>query len=691
VIVLVCLASGFPAAAEPSIGNPSAPAPQKVITVSTDPARQAAEAGEIYVQPPSSVQPTAINRADVRERIRRRLLDHKTSLAEAGQAEGGSGTIAAVIEVLQRHGYRSMSGLSANLVREAHLLMGRQHLEKAGQSLDGALQADPLYLPAIAAQAELSLGRKPIRVPGYVTAALTGIHESFWPALTTLVDLCLALLLTLVVLSVLYLTVVTARYQKMFRHSLAEGALKKMPGEVAAVAGWCLVLAPLFVFLGPFWLFCYWTLLFWRFASRREHIAQFLALLVLSLAVPAMDTVEGTYRDLNTSDMRLFSEALSGHLLSPRGETLIIQPPAEEGSAGPPNYDQERRFVAASVHRLMGRDDQAFEQYAAIPVYHYLYAMAQNNIGNIYFDRNQFDLSIQHYRKAIDVRPDYAESFFNLSSAQFQVYDFDHSDQSLSRAQRLAPLAIGKLINEESRGLKVLDHRIPPTFLWGLVREALSTNARKQFAGFRRPLSRGGPVPLAPAALLLLASVLTVLGGALLAWMNRHEEIGLCATCGRPWCRKCGPDPMKDHRCQQCSHLDSRMSGVSPKIRRRKLRQIGRHRLWRTAREGLFALIAPGLERLRRGRTITGLLLTAVWLFLLSVLFVVPRCLPVIGLRSSPWHLDPLLFSAGVLAMLVWGLSLVGWLVRFLRSGGWRPLGSVDGRANLAGNRGGQA
>lgn len=601
------------------------------------------------------------------------------------------GNLEGMIEELRRHGYRSMTGLPENLVREAYLLLERQYLENARQSLDSALQADPHHLPALSARAEISLGRRPMRVPGCVIAALTGIPETFWPALTTLVNISLSLQLALLLLAGLFPVTVMARYQKTLRHSLNEGILKPLAREPAAVIGWCLVLAPLFLFLGPFWLFTFWTVIFWRFASRRERLMLFISLLVLCLFVPAMDTVEGTYRDLNTSDLRLFSEAIDGRLLSPRGETLLISPAAAEDAADPLDYEQERRFVAAEVHRQMGRDDQAFDAYAAIPVYHYLYAMAQNNIGNIYFSRNQFDLAIQHYRKAIDVRPDYAECFFNLSSAQFQVYDFDHSDQSLSRAQRLAPLAIGKLINEESRGLKTLDHRIPRAFLWGLARESLAANARNHFPGLGRIWTRGSRTHYSPVLLMLIATVLAALGGSLLAWINRHEEVGICSTCGRAYCRRCGPDPMKGRDCQQCSHLGSRLSGVSPEIRRRKLRQINRHRWWLTLREALLALVAPGLERVRRGRTISGLAAAGLWLFLLVTLFAMPRALPPIGLRATPWHLDPLMLAAGTLAAIVWALSLLAWLIRFLHGGGWRSVRSVEGRVIAGGKEEGEA
>jgi len=621
--------------------------------------RTASVPGEIYVQPAARDQVQPLARSKMRERIHQIWSSRKTLILESPEAQSGPKSLAPIMESLDRQGYGSVVGMEANLVYEAHLLMRQKHLERARQSLEAALALDPRHLPALSAQAEICVRRNPALVPGYLFAALTAVGDSFWPAVTALTNLALLLLFTLLVLSIVFHLVQASRYQKQFRHSINENWRERMPQPLLTVFGWSLLLLPLFLFLGPFWLFSFWTALFWRFARQVERLLAVISLVFLALLIPATDTVVDTFRDLNTGDLHLFSDAIEQKLLSPRAESQLRDAAGEQGPREPLDYVRERQFLVASIQQKLGHDDDAFERYASIPVYSSLYPMAQNNIGNIYFSMNQFDLAIQHYRKAIDIWPGYAECYFNLSSAQFQVYDFDHSDQSLSHAQRLSPRAIGKLITEESRGLKILEHRLPESFLWELSWSALRSNAGQHFSSLglwssRTERTAGGSSPL----ILLAAALATALAGFLIGWINRHEEIRLCRSCGRAYCRLCGPDPLKQEFCQQCIHLGSRMSGVSPEIR-------------------LLAITMPGTESLRRGRTIPGSAMTAAWIFLIAILLALPRLLPQIGLRAAPWSLNPLILVVGALAVLLWTLNLLAWLIGNLRRGGWRIMGTV--------------
>ena len=634
--------------------------------------------GEIYVSPTALNEVPAFARSDLRERIDRLWRSRKSLVLESGEADSGPGSLAPLVESLHRQGYGTVAGMEANLVCEAHLLMRRKHLEGARQSLETVLTLDANNLPALSAQAEICLRRNPVLVPGYLFAVLAALDESFWPSLNALTDFALVLLFTMLALSCILHLVLAARYQKLFRHSIQESWRERMPPPLVTVLGWSLLLLPLFLFLGPFWIFVFWTSLLWRFARRVERILAVLSLVFLAFLTPATDTVVDTFRDMNTGDLHLFSDALRQQLLSPRGEMLIRDEAGAPSSSEPLNYARERQFLVASMQQKMGNDDDAFQRYATIPVYHYLYPMAQNNIGNIYFSMNQFDLAIQHYRTALDVWPDYAECYFNLSNAQFQVYDFDHSDQSLSRAQRLAPLEIGKLITEESRGLKTLDHQLSESFLWELVWSALQHNARRHFSWIALEPPGGGRTAGGAASLILFAAALaTALAGFLLGLINRHEEIRLCRSCGRAYCRLCGPDPLKQEFCQQCTHLGSRMSGVSPEIRSRKLRQIRRHQLWGKIREGVLAATMPGVESLRRGRTLPGAAVAGAWTFLVAILATLPHLLPQIGLRGAPWSMNPMILVVGALAILLWTVSLLVWLVLGVRKGGWRSMGSV--------------
>jgi len=679
-ILLLVLAMCLPVLAQ----EPPAPAVTAI---------READPGEIYVMPRAVDHPDRTRaRAGLRSRVDQLWRQRKEQIRGSDEADHGPESLASLRENLQRQGYRSVCGMGTNLIFEAYKLKGEKRFEQAGRSLEAALALEPHSPAARAAQAEIALDRRPVKAPARAIAAIGALTDSFRPAVSTLINLSLLTVFSLALLAVLVQVTILARHQRRYRHSFLESWRERVPGPLVQLLGWLTLFLPLFVFLGPFWLFCCWTALLWRFAGRRERLLAVTALVILALAVPAADTVVDTYRDLNSGDLRLIGDALEERMLSPRGEALLREGAEEEDQAGPLRFATERRFLVASIYQRQGKDDDAFKQYESIPVYHHLYPMARNNMGNIYFAMNQFDLAIQHYRKAIDLWPEYAECYFNLSSAQFQVYDFDHSDQSLSRAQRLDPLGIGRLINDESRGQKTLDHRIPESFLWELAGHALRHNASDHFAGLRL-LIPGGPAGGRGRSLLVLlaGALLSVLLGLLLSWYNRHEAIGCCRSCGRPWCRLCGPDPLKDDTCQQCSHLGSRMSGVSPEIRSKKLKQIRRHQVWEKLRGLALTICIPGLERLRQGKPLSGSLLAWLWIFLVFLILALPGLLPPVGIQWQPWRLNPLVSLAGLLAASIWCLNLVVWAIQLIRGGGWKTMDTLrpaSGKRAVAGRGG---
>ncbi len=80
---------------------------------------------------------------------------------------------------------------------------------------------------------------------------------------------------------------------------------------------------------------------------------------------------------------------------------------------------------------------------------------------------------------------------------------------------------------------------------------------------------------------------------------------------------------------------------------------------------------------MRRGRTVSGLLVAGLWVFLVMLVLAIPRFLHWTELQAPPWSLNPLVLVAGILASLLWVSSLSGWLVRVVRTGGWRLMGTL--------------
>jgi tetratricopeptide (TPR) repeat protein len=54
-------------------------------------------------------------------------------------------------------------------------------------------------------------------------------------------------------------------------------------------------------------------------------------------------------------------------------------------------------------------------------------ALAHNNLGNAFVQKGLMDEAIVHYRKAVDLQPDYADAEFNLGRALFQKGNIDEA------------------------------------------------------------------------------------------------------------------------------------------------------------------------------------------------------------------------------------------------------------------------
>jgi tetratricopeptide (TPR) repeat protein len=79
---------------------------------------------------------------------------------------------------------------------------------------------------------------------------------------------------------------------------------------------------------------------------------------------------------------------------------------------------------------------------------------AHYNLGNLYFDSNDFHLAQTHYEMAGEVEPSFANAFFNLALIQAVNNDFDGAVNALSKYQSLVPKEEGQAAAELLQNLK---------------------------------------------------------------------------------------------------------------------------------------------------------------------------------------------------------------------------------------------
>ena len=64
-------------------------------------------------------------------------------------------------------------------------------------------------------------------------------------------------------------------------------------------------------------------------------------------------------------------------------------------------------------------------------------AMAYNNKGNVYFDKQEYDSAIECYKKAIELVPDYAIAYCNLGAVYLVNGDEKKGIEFLTKAAEL--------------------------------------------------------------------------------------------------------------------------------------------------------------------------------------------------------------------------------------------------------------
>jgi tetratricopeptide (TPR) repeat protein len=79
---------------------------------------------------------------------------------------------------------------------------------------------------------------------------------------------------------------------------------------------------------------------------------------------------------------------------------------------------------------------------------------AHYNLGNLYFDGNDFRLAQTHYEMAGEVDPSFANAYFNLALIHAIDNDFAAAVSALSKYQELVPEDEGRMAGELLQNLR---------------------------------------------------------------------------------------------------------------------------------------------------------------------------------------------------------------------------------------------
>jgi Tfp pilus assembly protein PilF len=414
------------------------------------------------------------------------------------------------------------------------------------------------------------------------------------------------------------------------------------------------MLVPVATFQGWGWLPLWWLAVLFAYLSLAERVFAVLVVVAAVAVGPGMAELDSR---LQTARNPLFWAAMATVEGEPDNRAAALLQATARADPG----DRDLSYLLATAWRRTGRYDDAEDLYRRMLEADPQDAIARNNLANLEFARGQFDSAAARYRRGTETggSPEVvATSFYNLSLAHLQKFDYQAYNEAKSNADRLAR---GLVIDYDRWKYDSGDYAVVDL---GLSRE----QAWEKFAGRTEGVAvrnvlggaRREEQPWARTAALLArftASPLVFAGVVLLLgrWRGPKAFTLHCSRCGTAFCRQCHLGQVVSGLCSQCYHLFVVRDGVSGPARNRKMLDVQaaggrRRRVFRA-----LSLVFPGAGQIYAGRTILGVLLLLLWCAAIAVAVASLR-LPfgdVASRVTPPWFV----LSEGLGLLAVWATA----------------------------------
>jgi tetratricopeptide (TPR) repeat protein len=460
-------------------------------------------------------------------------------------------------------------------------------------------------------------------------------------------DLLLVAALAVIVTAAVFALALFIRYGRSMAHDFREMLGTRMSGGSVSVLAFALLFLPLFLWLGPMWLFFYWAAIFFGYAGKAERVALILLLVLVALVPIAVDagahSIAGVDSPVVAAAIASSEQAYHPEALRRLQELLAVVPD-----------DSTLHVLVGNLLSFEGLDEQAAFHYRRAIELQPDNAGAHVNRGNLYFLNNEFQAAINEYQRAEAADPKLATAFYNHSIAAGDLYKFDLQEEMLKRA-RSADDTFVERTRSEQPPQKIVMYKPPIKEAWE-VSERVSRRpaARALFGNYSAfdPLrSASGPVTIGAGVTLLLLLLLYFK-------RSRNGYADACIKCGRTFCHRCKSARESATYCTQCIHIYLKRDGVSLDTKRQKLDEVGDHQAGVTRRNRIFATFLPGSAQMMEGRTISGVIGLLLFALFMTMAALVGRLAPAIGPTAEVAQMIVRAASIGVALVLWLTLSL---------------------------------
>ena len=573
----------------------------------------------------------------------RDIWPQAASAADSGNLEAAAKKTSELTETGRANGLRTYplyAVSAAALARQASKQGNKPAAEwatKAADALDPASTA-VAFMRADAAAEEKNWGAAlPALLRGFAN-----IFRNDRSLLLSRSDFLITILLAIGLTAAIFALALFVRYGRAMAHDFRELLSSRIYGGSVSVLAFALLFLPIFFWLGPAWLVCYWFIIFFGYAKPGERILIVVLSLLIAVAPVVLDLtshwIAGVDSPVVVSAMASEERSYQPDALRRLQELVNIVPD-----------DTVLHLLLGNLYLQDGDEQQAGQHFQRSADLHDN-AGAHVNLGNLHFFNNDFATSVTEYNKAETLDPHLAIAFYNDSIALGELYKFDQQGQKLDLAKKIDRSYIEHLSSDPPAQKVVLYH---PSIgqAWvvstDIARRGVARSLFGNYAWFDPLESVRNP--------LTLGAILTVILAPLVFFKRRKAGFaGSCIKCGRTFCHRCKSARESATFCTQCIHIYLKRDGVSMLTKRSKLEEVSDHQGGMLTRNRWLATFFPGSAQFIEGRTVAGTLGAFIFVFFVSLAILSGRLAPVLAPGDVAKTLVRIV--AIVLAVVLWFL-----------------------------------
>jgi hypothetical protein len=405
---------------------------------------------------------------------------------------------------------------------------------------------------------------------------------------------------------------------------------------------------PVFAGLGPVWLVVYLFVLSWAYMGIGHRITAVVSILLLALLMPALTG----WRYLALKEPSI-SDRVAVMLEERRVDPSTLRQLASlegelEGNAA-------YHLVFGELIRMHGDADGARLQFQKAALLDELDAAPLIFLGNLSMDEGDIQRGVQRFNAAIELEPQSALAYHNLSSAYDQSRRFQEGDAARDMSRRISG-------GQEVLGIRGRDPRIQyPRLGSDHVARIVASTGSETLVDRPSPALGRDPIRAFIEPTSRVFWVMAVFGLLLLVlrmrWMWTAQT---CTKCGKVFCPQCKTATESSSYCSQCISVFLKRDVVSIEQQSAKLDQIRRWSTWSTVGRRVASFLAPGSHHVLEDHAWLGLIIGVVaWSCLSGALIWAPLTLPIVDPLMAIWPVQILL---GLVFLVLWLRSVaVAW------------------------------